>query len=265
MTLSYAMRTRCLRLAAPLMVLIAGLGPIDAVAQETPIPLRPASAMPASREPGPTAASSSLLASPNALAGSTDVNTKPHNLRAVSMFAIAPAESRVFHEHDLIQIIVRETVSAKSKHELETDKSVSIKGQVSQWPDLRLDNLLKGIIQAGSTATLPLIDAKIAKSFEGEGEYKRTDDFTARLTAEVLQILPNGNLILESHTSMKQDDEEFTLKVTGICRPDDVTPVNTILSNQLHDLKVEKINTGPLKNANKAGLFTRIIDTLFAF
>ncbi len=237
-----------------LAALIAGLDATTAVAQDTPV----------GPPPAPTA-SSSLLASPEALAASTHVATEPHALRAVSMFAIAPAESRVFHEHDLIQIIVRETVSAKSKQELETEKDVGISGQVNQWPDLQLTNLLDGWVRAGATDSLPQIDADITKQFAGEGEYKRTDDFTARLTAEVLQILPNGNLILESRTRMKQDAEEFTLKVTGICRPDDVTPVNTVLSSQLHDLKVEKINEGNLKKANEPGLFTRIIDAIFAF
>ncbi len=190
---------------------------------------------------------------------------EPHALRAVSMFAIAPAESRIFHEHDLIQIIVRESTAAKSRHETDTEKDVKFKGAVTQWPDLQLANLLSGMLVAGSTENLPQVDLKFTKEFEGDGDYERRDDFTARLTSEVLQVLPNGNLILESRTRMKQDEEEFTLKVTGTCRPDDVTPANTILSSQLHDLKIEKITFGMLKRANEKGLFTQILDLLFAF
>ena len=81
----------------------------------------------------------------------------------------------------------------------------------------------------------------------------------------MLQILPNGNLILESRTRMKQDNEEFILKVTGICRPEDVTPANTILSSQLYDLMVDKVNNGELKKANEKGFFTQVLDLLFAF
>jgi flagellar L-ring protein precursor FlgH len=216
-------------------------------------------------EQGPAvvpAASSSLLVQVQARPGAS---AEPHALRSVSMFAIAPAESRIFHEHDLIQIIVRESTAAKSIHETDTEKKVAFKGAVTQWPDLQLANLLQGMIHAGSTENLPQVDLKFTKEFEGEGEYKRRDDFTARLTSEVLQVLPNGNLVLESRTRMKQDQEEFTLKVTGICRPDDVTPANTILSSQLHDLKVEKVATGMLKKANEKGLFTQVFDFLFAF
>ncbi len=212
--------------------------------------------------PADPAATSSLLAQARATSGS---DLEPHALRSVSMFAIAPAESRIFHEHDLIQIIVRESTAGKSTHETDTEKDVRFKGAVAQWPDLDPSQLLMGMIHAGSTENLPQVDLKFTKDFEAEGEYQRRDDFTARLTSEVLQVLPNGNLILESRTQMKQDNEEFTLKVTGTCRPEDVTPANTILSSQLHDLKIEKITFGMLKRANEKGLFTQILDLLFAF
>jgi flagellar L-ring protein precursor FlgH len=233
-----------------------------AVAQEDSLVLGSSQDQPAAVAP---AATSSLLVQAQTNAVSDGPGAEPHALRAVSMFAISPAESRIFHAHDLIQIIVRESTAARSKHELETEKDVNFKGAVNQWPDLQLSNLLNGWVRAGTTDQLPQVDLEFTKDFQGDGEYERRDDFTARLTSEVLQILPNGNLILESRTQMDQDGESFTLKVTGTCRPQDVTPANTILSSQLHDLKVEKITSGELTNANEKGLFTKIIDFLFAF
>ncbi len=227
-----------------------------ALAQDRPPTTQPAAT---------TAASSSLLVKVQASPMYAATDVEPHALRRISMIAVAPAESRLYHEHDLIQIIVRESSAAKSTHELATETESNIKGAVNQWPDLQLSSLLDSFVRAGQTTTLPQVDLKFTREFEGEGEYRRRDDFTARLTAEVLQILPNGNLILESRTRMKQDNEEFILKVTGICRPEDVTPANTILSSQLYDLTVEKINDGELKKANEKGLFTQILDLLFAF
>ncbi len=190
---------------------------------------------------------------------------QPHALRAVSMFAVAPAEARLFQEHDLIQIVVRETSTARSHHELETEKDWALRGEVNQWPDLNFDNLLEGWLRPGNPANLPGVDVRVNKDFSGEGDYRRRDDFTARLTAEVIQVLPNGNLILESRTQMKQDDEEFVLKVTGICRSEDVTAANLIQSSQLHDLKVQKINKGELKKANEKGIIAKFLDAVFAF
>ena len=103
------------------------------------------------------------------------------------------------------------------------------------------------------------------KDFEGEADYERRDDLTARLTAEVIEVLPNGHLVLEARTDIQTDDEVATMKVTGICRPDDVSLANTILSNQIHDLKIEKMHKGELRNATQKGIIAKVLDFIFAF
>ena len=240
----------------------------------TPVAVFIAAGAPAQdSRPAEGTASSSLLVRPQAGAAAPSGSPaapgapefEPHALRSLSQFAIAPAEARLYHEHDLIEIVVRETTSAKSTHALETEKETKLKGKVAQWPDLQLANLADGFFRAGSTDGLPAVDFQFKKEFTGDGDYERRDDFTARLSAEVIQILPNGNLILESRTRIKNDDEESVLKVTGVCRPEDVTPANTILSTQLHDLRIEKIHQGELKKANSKGILTKILDAIFAF
>ena len=189
----------------------------------------------------------------------------PHALRAVSMFSIAPEKPRAFHKHDLVQIVVFETSTAKSTQELSTDKSYSIDGGVDAWPHMQLKDLLQLQAYAGRTDNLPRVAVSMDKGFDGDGEYERKDDMSARLTAEVIEILPNGNLVVEARTSIKTDQEEAVMKVTGICRPTDVTPANTILSNQLHDLKIEKMHKGELKKSAQKGVIAQVLDALFAF
>lgn len=216
------------------------------------------------QESATESASSSLLITPPAPSLGAPL-AEPHGLRAVSMFALASPEARLFQEHDLIEIIVRETSRAKSSHELETKKDLKLTGEIAAWPDLRVEDLIDFMIRAGRTSDLPKLNVKFKNEFDGDGEYERRDEFTARLTAEVVEVLPNGNLILESRTWIKTDEEESILKLTGICRPEDVTPGNSILSTQLHDLKIEKIHSGELKKANQKGLLTKILETIFPF
>ena len=52
------------------------------------------------------------------------------------------------------------------------------------------------------------------------------------------------------------------ITVTGVCRADDVTGTNTVLSNQLFDLRVVRKAEGELKKANKKGIITKILDVL---
>jgi flagellar L-ring protein precursor FlgH len=213
----------------------------------------------------PASPSSSLLARTVADAEPQSENGTPHALRDASMFAISPPEPRRFAKHDLVQILVRENSRAESSHELETEKDYGIDWAIRAWPDIQLSDLLQLQMYAGRTTDLPRLDVEANKEFEGEGDYKREDDFTARLTAEVIDVLPNGNLILEARTHIKTDEEESSMKVTGVCRPDDVTAANTVLSSQIHDLSVEKVHKGELKKTNEKGIIAKVLDTVFAF
>lgn len=189
----------------------------------------------------------------------------PHELRDMSMFAVKPPEPRTFLKHDLVQIIVRETSRAKSTHDLETTKEYTLEGAITAFPRFNLGDLLDFQVDAGRTTGLPRVGVDFTNEFTGEGDYQRRDDLTARLTAEVIEILPNGNLVLEARTFIKNDEEEMSIKVTGICRPDDISPANTILSNQIHDLHIEKMHEGELKKASEKGIIARVLDAIFAF
>lgn len=229
-----------------------------AIAQQAPHDQPPSSA-----EPAP---SSSLLATTPVIQNPrNDREYKPHALRDVSLFAVAPPEPREFVVHDLVQIIVRETSTAKSSSELETKKETEIDGKVPQWPDFNLQDLLDLSLRAGDDSDNPALNLQFSKDFQGEGDYERKDDLSARITAEVMEVLPNGNLVLEARTYIKTDKEEQSMKVTGICRPEDITTLNTINSNQVHDLVIEKVHKGELKDAGKKGILTKALETIFAF
>jgi len=211
------------------------------------------------------APSSSLMAKSIKDARPGKAEAEPHALRDSSMFAIAPLEPRKFNKHDLVQIIVRESSKAESTHETDAKKDYKLDGKVAAWPDMSLEDLFNLQVFAGRSTGLPQVKVDFKKDFKGDAEYKREDDFTARLSAEVIEVLPNGHLVLESRTYIKTDEEESAIKVTGVCRPEDVTAVNTVLSSQMHDLKIQKMHKGELKKTNEKGIIAKILDTIFAF
>lgn len=214
--------------------------------------------------PTDQAPSSSLMAQPAARPTHAP-NGERHALRQTSMFALTPEEPRVIQRHDLVQIIVREQSEARSRHEVDTDKDYRINGAIPRFPAFSLPELLELQLRAGRTTDMPELRMNFNKEFGGEGEVRRRDDFSARITAEVIEVLPNGNLILEARTFIKTDREESVMKVTGVCRQEDITPLNTVLSNQLHNLTVEKMHKGDLRSATDKGIIARALDFIFAF
>ncbi len=210
--------------------------------------------------------SSSLMVRPPTGSQTEDRPTEPpHALRQVSMFAVAPPQPRSFQKHDLIQIIVREQSEARSRQEVDTEKKYALNGKISAFPNFQLSDLLQFQLQGGSGTNMPEVRVDGNQKFEGDGDYRRSDDFTARITAEVIEVLPNGNLVIEARTFIKTDREEQTMKVTGVCRPQDVTAANTVLSNQIHNLTVEKVHNGELPRAAERGIIAKVLDFVFAF
>ncbi len=186
-------------------------------------------------------------------------------LAAHSWFNVPQPLPVVWRKHEHVQIIIRETSTARSQQELDTSKDYQSKGEIKDFPQLTLNDILDGILKASENANPAKLDIKYKNKFAGDGKYSRTDDLSARLTAEVIEVQPNGHLVLEARTFVQTDQETSTIVLSGECDPQLISPAGTILSNQLFDLRVVKTHQGDLKQSTKKGLFARVLDTIFAF
>jgi len=199
--------------------------------------------------------------SPEAAAAAEQDPAAP--LYGVSLYAIEPPEPREFHENDLITILVREESLLEREQTVESEKDYTL-----QTPRVQIPETLKFLLLNGDpadVANLPEMDVESNSEFEGEGEYEREDRIEARITARVLEVKPNGTLLLEARSVIQTDEETSTYLLSGICRTDDVTEGNTVLSSQLFDLRLDVQHEGELRKATKKGLFPRVLETLFNF
>lgn len=185
-------------------------------------------------------------------------------LASHSLVAVTLPEPRRFAVHDLIFVTVRESSESRFDGSLETEKEGEIGGEVTSFPSMTLQDLFDLRFRSRDLGeNRPRVAAELEKEFEGEGEMTRSDTMTARLAARVIDIRPNGNLILEARKHIRTDEESVTLLLTGTCRPQDVNPDNTLDSFKLYDLHLIKVTDGEVRNAAKKGLITKFFDLLF--
>ena len=185
-------------------------------------------------------------------------------LASHSLVAVTLPEPRRFAVHDLIFVTVRESSESRFDGTLETEKEGEIGGEVTAFPSMTLQDLFELRFQSRELGeNRPRVAAEFDKEFEGEGEMTRSDTMTARVAARVIDIRPNGNLILEARKHIRTDEESVTLLLTGTCRPQDVNPDNTLESFKLYDLHLHKITDGEVRNAAKKGVITKFFDALF--
>ncbi len=81
-----------------------------------------------------------------------------------------------------------------------------------------------------------------------------------RITAKVDDIRPNGTLVLEAHQEIKNNNEVWVQKLTGLVAREDILPNKTVLSEKIADLKIEKCENGHVRDAYKRGWLTRWVD-----
>ena len=108
--------------------------------------------------------------------------------------------------------------------------------------------------------TLPSSDWSSKNEFEGNGQLSSSDKMMGSISAMIIEVLPNGNFILEGKRMLKVDGQERNIIISGIVRPEDISADNTILSKNLADAKIEFDEKGPISRYRKVGLLKRIWD-----
>lgn len=184
-------------------------------------------------------------------------------LRMASMYLVAPPEPRTFRRHDIVYVIVNESSRASSNQKLETAKESTVEDRLNAIIDPI--ELLQLRLRASSVRNLRLLDLDTEREFTGEGKYNRNDQLSARIAAEVIDVKPNGNIVLQARKAIGTDGERKVMVLSGLARQEDVTDANTILSSQLADLRIDVQHEGDLRKSSEKGLFTRVLDTLFNF
>ncbi|MFG0305995.1 MAG: flagellar basal body L-ring protein FlgH [Phycisphaerales bacterium JB040] len=187
----------------------------------------------------------------------------PGSVESLSLFYVTPPEPREIKKHDIVSILIDETSQVRSEQTLETEKESRTNATLGTILDPW--ELLELRLRTGDLTDLDLIDADANKEYTGEGEYERRDQFTARIAATVLEVKPNGTVVLEARKRIVTDGEEREMVLSGRIRQEDITVQNTVLSSQIAELTLVMNNAGDVRDAANKGWITRVLDAVFSF
>lgn len=175
--------------------------------------------------------------------------------------ASTPVPPKTFKPGDLLTVIVREQKKWEADADLETKSKFDVKSEL---------NAFVKPIDGGLGATTfdrgkPNIDYKYDMKNKSEGDSSREDKLTTRLTGKIIDVKPNGLLVIEARAKITHDEEISEITLVGTCRKEDVTADNTVLSTQIADKEVVVGNKGALRSAATRGFITKILDALKPF
>lgn len=183
--------------------------------------------------------------------------------RTSSLFAVTPKQPRRMQKFDLVTVIIREESDSKTSSNTDLQKNTDFNALLEQYIDLNLGEFrVKG---KPALANQPNLRFQGQRNFQGEGSVDRSDSVSARVQAQVIDVKPNGILIIQATKMIKTDAEEQKFVLTGMVRAEDVTPDNSVLSTQLADLMLEKTTKGQASDASRRGFVPWLMDKLNPF
>lgn len=172
------------------------------------------------------------------------------------------SDSVARRQGDLITIMVQENTSVSEKNKTTAKRNNKLSAAVNVIPFSSETPQVSG---ASSAGRLPAVAAESAKNFQGQGDYEATGEVKATITGRVLDVLDNGNLLIEGRRAVRVNNDTKTILITGIIRTADIRSDNTVLSEKLHNFQVSIVGEGPLTRSQSEGFLGQIADIVWPF
>ncbi len=163
---------------------------------------------------------------------------------------------------DLVMVNIVETSSGSKKAETKTSRDSTLVGGISSL--FGFESFLKGE-DGRHTPSLTSMNTNIAKEFEGTGETTRNSTVTASLSARIIDITMEGNLMIRGYREIRVNNETQHIILSGIARPDDISKDNTILSTHIADARIEYTGTGAISSKQQPGWLANLMDVAWPF
>ena len=177
----------------------------------------------------PVAGAQSLWADDNGVAWGVFADRKAHNVG------------------DILTIVISERTTLAAQKSYSNEKT----GNQNLGAGVGIFDFIKAASISGSD------------SFEADGSATDTHRATGNITVTVVELQPNGNMVVEGTQSIWQNKDEHKITLRGVVRPEDITASNTIPSTKVANAMVRFDGKGPLNAKQRQGLLTQIFNFLF--
>jgi len=175
---------------------------------------------------------------------------------------VPPAPARTLKLHDIVSIRIDETATSLSTGNATSRKTTSYDATIKDW--LRLVGLdtIKPAPQADGD---PRIQTSQSEVYRGDSTIRTSEAFTRNIAAEIVDIKPNGLIVLDATKVIEENDNSWRYSLTGTCRSQDIGPDNIVLSRNLIQSHIKKIDLGHVRDGYSRGWATKFLARIKPF
>lgn len=159
---------------------------------------------------------------------------------------------------DILTITIREVSDMKNSSEREMSKVTSRDQQFDG--NIQVDHIIPNVPSVTfGTGTA------YNNTFESEADSENKRAYLDNITVVVIDIMPNGNLVVSGTTKRNISDDIQEIEISGIVRPSDIDYNNTVDSKRIANFNIITKYDGVAAPYNKPGWLGRILDILWPF
>jgi len=157
------------------------------------------------------------------------------------------ADRKAFRVGDLITILLRERTAATK----DASASVSRASSSNALSALQIGKLASpgGFPLSTDSATDGVLGSEYSN--DGSGSQAQNNSLGGDITVSVVNVLPNGNLVVRGEKLITLTHGDEYVQVSGVIRPDDIQPDNTILSKRIANAQITYSGDGQMNDAMK--------------
>jgi len=165
-------------------------------------------------------------------------------------------DAKAFRLHDVLSVVVAESLAASTDGQVKNARSSTANsGLTALFGALKAGNNLQNLM--GMTASSGL---------SAQGQSTTNSSLVTTFGAEVMDVLPNGMLVVQATRQLTFSGETQLIKLRGLVRPEDVSAQNEVPSTAMTDLELEVTGKGIVDDSTyRQNPVIRLLERLLVF
>ncbi len=167
-----------------------------------------------------------------------------HESTALALFE----DTKARRVGDILTVVLSERTDATKAASTETERSTDV--------SLPGPTVLGEKVTRGGTEILSST-VKGDHKFSGDGKTSQSNSLSGSITVTVVDVLPNGNLVVRGEKLLRINGEREHIRLEGVVRPVDIAADNTVLSTQVAEARISYVGRGQVADASRMGWLAR--------
>jgi len=183
---------------------------------------------------------------------------RPLTLAASDWTYIPAPEPKQLKLNDILTVLVDEKSQVISEGEMDRKKKASLKAVLKDWIVLNSDSL--GVRPDPQSSGDPKIDGQWDNKYKAQADFESRDAIKFNMAARIVDVRPNGTLVIEGRRTIRNNEDAWEFSLTGVIRPEDVLPNNTVQSEKIAELQIHKRESGHVRDGYRRGWLLEWLD-----